>query len=467
MGNLFSADHFSDTMPSVATLERYLSGGMAEDELVRFEAQMAEDPFLADAVDGMRMSMTDKDLSGKLAQLRERVALSVEALPESKSSNSRRKSRIKPFPQYLLFTAIAAGFALLLVFVGLLNKHQTDPLSPEGVATQSAPSATDDFEDQDNLLAESATQDLSNSESEEEEEDLEIIEDDLEEELLAIANSPEPGRSRLGLDEEESMIDHAEDDMLDEIMQEDFPAGGAVSPPGSVVMPAAPVAAAPRPAQSAPAAYSAPSDAKAKPDHSSYGNTAMDPARSQAATSPSQLSEEELRALQENAVVETTAMKRDARQQPMVDDLPPPTADFSLEDVPTQPLKDITYGQLSKASLITDLLTKAISLQESGKPDSALLYLNEVLDSEPANVTAAFYKGKSLLDKREASAAIPWLELASGNLQSPLYQEARWLLAEAYLADGKKRKCMALLESIAADNGPFREDAQALLDSLK
>ncbi len=85
-------------------------------------------------------SLGEADHTARLSRIRSRVASSVEAMPQTESLGSKRKSRVKPFPQYLVYTAVAAGFALLLVFVGLMrNGENSEDAQNSELITQNQP----------------------------------------------------------------------------------------------------------------------------------------------------------------------------------------------------------------------------------------------------------------------------------------------------------------------------------------
>lgn len=442
----FSADFESEALPSIATLERYVGGDMADDERERLEAQIAKDPLLADAVEGLKMSRADSDLSARFSRIRSRVASSVEAMPQTDSLASKRKSRVKPFPQYLVYTAVAAGFALLLVFVGLMKDGQEkqEPQNPE-LITQNQPTTfpAEAPETQDSqapepvaespALAPEASNNISTTT------EPAIIPSEPERELRSEAFD-ENGNDDWGAIADEEVAD----DML-----------AVQAPP-------------------APQAQAVPEPVAANSGNSNY--EPADPSTLYTTEQGEVKEAEELAKLTEIAVREETEVIREPTRPASATVVPterarrnqdtPPTVDFNTDDLEYQKEADQTAGAVSKAQVMADLLTEAIRLHDNQELDSAQLFLDEVLLSEPHNVVAAYYKGKSLVDQEAFTEAVDFLLIATEVETSAVFEEARWQLAKAYEGAGKKRKARSLLTSISEESGKYQAEAATLLQNM-
>ncbi len=448
-------------MPSFATIERYVNGEMTADEQKRMEASIASDPLLADAVEGYRMSMADSQLVDRLARIRRQVTASAEALPEPSASTSKRKSRVKPFPQYLVYTAIAAGIALLLVFVGLMGEaEETDTgLGNEIAQNEPAP---------DQHLPESSTKPP--------------VADAYDPEPSpapdrsgesASRPAPAPQSAAQPSDPEASIATPplTEDMSLGEASDRDM----AISTPGNgaendlSIRNASPVPATIPGSEGGPGSMTAPA----------ASTSADDPAFEEeaAVVTTNEPDEEELIRLQKEAVAATSPVVRErseqvqARQQVeerrnsynRYDNAP--AAAFEPNDIPPQDSFDKQSGQLDRVNTIADMLQYAIDLYDRGDTDSSLIVLEEVLLSESENVVANYMKGLVLLDTDRAKEAIDPLELAVEAGNSELFEEARRNLVDAYLKSGKKRKARSLLSDMAEEPGLYQQEAIQLLEN--
>lgn len=442
----FSADAGSEALPSIATLERYVGGEMATDERERLEAQIAKDPLLADAVEGLRMSLGEADHTARLSRIRSRVASSVEAMPQTESLGSKRKSRVKPFPQYLVYTAVAAGFALLLVFVGLMrNGENSEDAQNSELITQNQPNTPP-----------TETEDLPEPTSPEPE--TQVISPLTEE---SIDNASQPAQARNSRpdpirEQPAQSFDLADNDGVEEFSDEEEEL--SVGTEDDMIPPAPQVQQLPE-----PTSVNIPDPAYEQPA----------PVAGEATQSRQQ---EELAKLTETAVREETEVIREPTRPASAPVVPAertrrnqystPQTDFSTDDLEYQDEADQTAGAVSKAQLMADLLAEAIRLHDKAELDSAQFFLDEVLLSEPNNIVAAYYKGKALVAQEAFTEAISFLLTSTEVESSPVFEDARWQLAKAYLGAGKKRKARSLLATISEDSGKYQAEAAEILENM-
>lgn len=448
----FSADFESEALPSIATLERYVGGDMATDERERLEAQIAKDPLLADAVDGLRISLGEIDHTARLSRIRSRVASSVEAIPQTDSLGSKRKSRVKPFPQYLVYTAVAAGFAILLVFVGLMRNGENEPQNPDLITQnqviepQPAPAETTTPSDGEQPATEAPV-----TPTEQQTTPSRTSTEESQGPQPGSILTPEGNRNSTPMEASEEIV------MFDEFVDsDDF---GSDMTTVEVTPPTIPEPAVVNPTSPTVPVYESPVSAN-----------------SYTTTQEKAIQEEELAKMAQEAIPEETEVIREptrpasvpaaTRERPRRQSSDAPQVDFSTDDLEYQNEADQTAGAVSKANLIADLLAEAIRLHDQEKLDSANLLLDEVLLSEKNNVVASYYKGKSLVDQEKYSEAVPFLLTASDVETSTVFEEAQWQLVKAYQGTGKERKTRALLKSISESTGKYQAQAAELLQNM-
>lgn len=446
----FSADFGSEALPSIATLERYVGGDMATDERERLEAQIAKDPLLADAVDGLRMSLGEADHTARLSRIRGRVASSVEAIPQTDSLGSKRKSRVKPFPQYLIYTAVAAGFALLLVFVGLMRNGEDEPQNPD-LITQNQITEPEQVPAETTVPSEmeQPVADAPISSTEQQAPPFRTSPRDTRAPQPESVLTPEGSRNSSPVEASEEIV------TFDEFVgSDDF----GSDPTTAEVIPAP-----------APAVTNVPT-----PTAPAYEPTT--PPTSYTTTQERQRQEDDLAKMAREAIPEETEVIREPTRPasvPVISSERPrrqlsdaPQVDFNTDDLQYQNEADQEAGAVSKAQLMADLLTEAIRLHDDEKLDSANLLLDEVLLSEKNNVVASYYKGKSLVAQAKFEEAIPFLLTASEIETSAVFEEAQWQLAKAYLGAGRNRKTRTLLKVISESTGKYQVQAAELLQNM-
>jgi predicted Zn-dependent protease len=118
---------------------------------------------------------------------------------------------------------------------------------------------------------------------------------------------------------------------------------------------------------------------------------------------------------------------------------------------------------LQKAKAIADLIQEAVVHLDKEELSAAESKLNEVLMPEPQNVVALHYMAQTQLKKGDDSKAVDYLKRLV-NLDAQNYPEDQWQLAQAYLRLNKKLAARSVLKEIAAQGGPYAEQAQELLN---
>lgn len=457
----FSAD-MNEAMPSIATLERYVKGELSGSEAEQLETQIAEDPMLADVVEGLRMTRADSGHAERMSRLHNRVSATVAAMPPVETTVTKRQSRVKPFPQYLVYTAIAAGFALLLVFVGLMRNQEESPLNDQMTSAEPAPAPT----------ATPAPSELTATEDIEEaypvnQETESVIADAAPAPRRAntLPPPPPPLTERMPVEAIVEDVPVAEEVLADEAIPvevelytspnyDDFAAAPATTSPTAISV---------GPVVTDSGVSEVRTLDSAVAGAPAYGNSTvrdeeldLEKIRQQARREESELVRQRTSELE--AVKEQYTQAQSAS--------PIPDVEFVREDIPVQSEDDRIDGSVMKAQMMADLLQLAKGSYERNQPDSAIAFLDEVLLSEPENVTASYYKGMSLISKEQYKEAIPLLETAAAIEESSLQIEAEYELARANMLAGKKRKARNLLSEIVAGEGKYAEEAATLLENM-
>lgn len=453
----FSAD-MNEAMPSIATLERYVKGELSGSEAEQLETQIAEDPMLADVVEGLRMTRADSGHLERMSRLHHRVSAAVAAMPPVETIATRRKSRVKPFPQYLVYTAVAAGIALLLVFVGLMKNQEESPSSPlTDQVTSAEPAPAPTFTP--------APSESMNADGPEEETPLSQIESP----VIADA-TPAPRRATVPPPPPPPLNESAPEEAPEEevLADEAIPVEVELYPSDSYDdFVSAPSTTAPTGINTVPAT----TDSSLSVVLSEEPVVAAAPAYGNSTSRDDELDLERIRQQaqrEESEVVRqrTSELEAVEEQYSQTQSTTIPDVEFFRADIPAQSEDDRIEGSLMKAQVMADLLQLAKGSYERNQPDSAIGYLDEVLLSEPGNVTASYYKGIALMAKNEYKDAMPLLETAASIDESSLQIEAEYQLARATLLAGKNRKARTLLTEIVEKEGKYAEEAAALLENM-
>ncbi|TAE50908.1 MAG: hypothetical protein EAZ89_11115 [Bacteroidetes bacterium] len=124
-------------------------------------------------------------------------------------------------------------------------------------------------------------------------------------------------------------------------------------------------------------------------------------------------------------------------------------------------------GELLKTQGITDLLTEALALYEKKDYAASKDKFEEVLIGVPEHVVATYYVGHITYLQGQYAQAIPLLRKTIGLTETRWQEEARWDLARSYAALGRKSSARKLLMEIVVNGGKYALEAQAMLDAQK
>ncbi len=418
MQPFFSSEQENGNFPSIATLERYVRGSLPEAERRALESKIEADHFLADAVEGMRHSLSDRDLPLRLQNLRARVGSTLPVMPEPEARPSRRKSRVKPFPQYWAFTAVAASVLLFFGIVAVLKQRNDSPIAPQQMGP--AITSTEPSRQESPVTTNTAPAEESPASA-----------------PLAMNTAP-PSPDWSGYVDPSSRSDDGFGDFPDDADDIDLlPGDGPFSEAPAVAITED---ATPRPAPAKP----------------------MDTLGLEA-----ELAQLQARANKENSpmVRERTQSSATAPGAPVAAPAGAPrmaTAQEAVGEAEQKAAADYSY----RDEHLRDLLTQALDHLESGQEENALELLDEVLLSAPDHPMAVYFKGIALMNLQRPAEALPWLEKAASFDTASFFEEARWQLARAMVQTGKTRRATSLLKTIAAEAGPYQQGAKELLQEI-
>ncbi|MEZ4776859.1 MAG: hypothetical protein R3D00_27030 [Bacteroidia bacterium] len=408
--------------PSVVMLRRYLNGETTETENARIEAQLAEDPLLADALDGLMLVKDNNSVILSVSRIKAASRKRLFTRANRREMLSRRKSRVsmpENFP--MIFVATAAAITLLFAtfFVvrdlgfnqneppAIAESYTTDENPP--VVTETSPAITETSPIESEPLVASA----------------EVSE-------TPVTNRLSVRRDRIIAEKPVST------------------SSGALT-----TLPAGPTP------HAAPAIMPGESLAVGKE------NVDMDDVQPRDRRSD-QMREETAGGI----VILSDSLGEYMKQEqvsaiPITKSNPAPSANGVLPPSlsTSEQAKYDDHGKLLKSVAMADLLTEAIALHDTQKYAAAREKLDEVLQSEPQNQVAQYYKASTFFYQGLYRESITLLKILARAPESLLFEESQWLLAQNYSLSGRKKTAIRLLNEIEAAGGKYQEEARKLRES--
>ncbi|MEM7372184.1 MAG: tetratricopeptide repeat protein [Bacteroidota bacterium] len=483
--------------PSLDQLNRYLNGEMSEAERVELESRMVDDPLFADVMEGLSQVNDASGMNQAITRIKTQSRTRLLDKSKKRQLNSKRKSRVQPRTYTQLSLSIAAGISLLLVSVWLVReliqfkqtshaeRITTSTMVEEEAPIASAESLRDtEGETETTTFQQPATpetnpaSDFSNPVPVEGADNIPAFEVPFsatetnkdQSQFLEPIQNEQGGASGPDIATRKVLETQQEDN---EIVNS--PVVTQTSPP--------PVIPAPLEREVAPA--ESPADIVADEDDfldSNTANTVAGMADSVTGKNNEQpyLSKEELAQIPEhqvddkefsNSVVLQEKMgrsNRSRRQESKIDRMKTSKErDTKYEQVPKMTEEERIKAKRARAALIADLLEEASTLQAEGQYEDARLKIQEVLDSSPDNESAMYMMGLNYTADKQPSKAVPYYKLILNNLDSKIYHDAKWELAQVYLTLGRSRAAKKHLQSLGESTNLHQEKAQVQLDSLK
>jgi hypothetical protein len=238
------------------------------------------------------------------------------------------------------------------------------------------------------------------------------------------------------------------------------PRSSAPSPAPLSPSAAPPVAAAPPPAAERPSPQSQVLPSEPKTEVEALESQSGTYAASPDAAAPPVMAEE-------SDAERPAGAKPAQRQERSRKEGPLPASATSVEDTPRLTEAQVRQAELLKAQGIADLIEEGRRLLEAGAHEAAKSKFEEALLGEPGNLSAQYYLAKTLAASGQPQQALRLYQQVINNLASPLYEDARWELANAYLQAGKSQAARSLLAEIASSGGPYAGRAKQALEQMQ
>ncbi len=129
----------------------------------------------------------------------------------------------------------------------------------------------------------------------------------------------------------------------------------------------------------------------------------------------------------------------------------------------SNPKTNIEYSQADDK-----LLNEGIREYQKNRPRQAIEIFNRILDKNPQNESAIFYKGASQAIDNQCFDAVNTLQLFNNSYPegSAANTEATWLIANCQLKLMQRESAVLLLKQLAEFYNPRQDDAKKLLEKL-
>lgn len=110
---------------------------------------------------------------------------------------------------------------------------------------------------------------------------------------------------------------------------------------------------------------------------------------------------------------------------------------------------------------------KAILCYDQGKYADALQLLTTIIQNDPHNMQALFYRGLACLETGNTDCAVTSFREIPDNWNSPYSEHRNWYLALAMLKSDNPTAAADVLREISAANGYYHKQAEQILRKLK
>ena len=137
-----------------------------------------------------------------------------------------------------------------------------------------------------------------------------------------------------------------------------------------------------------------------------------------------------------------------------------------LATFPRDTMRTTTVRAPAMQDAVRELMEAGAGYFDVGRYDEAARRFRAALERDPDLAPAAFALGLSLALSGDARAAVAPLESATRQATGDLRDEARWVLANAYLKSGNAAAARRELVSLAAEPGEYAARARTLAARL-
>ncbi|MEL6256623.1 MAG: hypothetical protein AAFR87_31780 [Bacteroidota bacterium] len=458
--------HIDTEAVNLELMERYLEGSLSEKERKEMEENLANDPILADAMEGLAMIEDKEAMKVALGRITEGSKTKLNKYIKKRDQLSKRRSRVEHnnfrFTNYYVAAAAAVAVIISTVWVIRMSEPSQDSSSfaeantteesqiqaPQNPDVLVAPPLSDQEEDEEKAL--------------ENEQTLAFNADKNQQFSAPIEQTPASSILRDGNTDRKTIPPSADDFILEN-----------------------PVALTNKDSEEDDLDTSEIAEEKISTDEISRKEENLETIAAKSINKveaqgtenklktelkPQVLSKEELSRIpldgKKDAFVESEAFN-EGREQKSRTASRKKRLDDNRPDYPEQSEEDRVFGKISKGQHLADLMLEAIQLYESAQFDKSLVYLKEVMQSSPDHPAANYYTGSIYRNFSQMKTATDYLKEAIKHVDAPTYEYAQWELALVYLARRKSSAAKKLLMKIATAGGKFTNQARSELKKLE
>lgn len=465
--------HIDTEAVNLELMERYLEGSLSEAERKEMEENLANDPILADAMEGLSLIEDKEAMKVALGRITEGSKTKLNKYIKKRDQLSKRRSRVEHnnfrFTNY--YVAAAAAVAVLISTVWVIRMSEpssesssiadanttekTQVQAPENPHVVIAPPLSEEEEEEakDEVAVDEKTvlfdsQNAGQYSAPVEEAPVNSISKD----ASTARATPPPSADEFIVENPSALTNKERDDEDDlgasasEVAREEVQANERTRQEERLKLEAAKVE------NKAVIAQAQESQKKAEEQ-------------------PKVLSEEELSRIpleaKNDAYSDDSEAFKEERLQKGKTASRKKRLDDNAPEFPEQSEEDRVFGKISKGQHLADLMLEAVKLYESAQFDKSLVYLKEVMQSSPEHPAANYYAGSIYRNFSQMKTATDYLKEAIKHVDSPTYEYAQWELALVYLARRKSSAAKKLLMKIATAGGKFSNQARSELKKLE
>lgn len=475
--HIYPSDH---STPSLEVLNKYLRGELSDDDKARVEAQLEDDPMLADALEGLSIIENPEDVSQAVTRINRVSRMKALHKIPKRERLSKRKSRVAPQNYTTLFVAAAASVAILVATIFVVRDMGFSPREDtfameNSIETEEPLTESTDMLDREEIQATPViTTDDSTEEKPPQTQPGLIAEKRPVEKLtpnsrvLRTAPVPESevAEEAAEADHQDIPVQPASPKMSNQPLVEDQgerqqqAAGSQVQKPGGTYSTTT------REKEVAPTLAEQKLedlalDDEVTPSIKIYHDTAgayMNP--NDVENIPLNGAVPEVIA-KDNRLNYSRSKKEKAASSGSMDKQTGYWA--GMDTMPVRSDSAIIKGMVLKSIAMADLLNDGIRNYDQKQYRRAIALFEEVLQSENGNRVATYYVAGARYQLGEYKLAAKYLKPLLGNSEMELYEESQWLLMNIYLQRGKEKAVNRILKEIVKAGGQFSEEARAIL----
>lgn len=472
-----------ENYPSLETLSRYVRGDLPEAEKIRIDKMIENDPFLADVLEGLNGAKDVAQVKSAVGRIKAHSQKRLFTRTKKRENLTKRQSRVSPHKYTQLIMATAAAITLLFVTVFIVEKIEfKDPNKPQ---------IAENLEIEQNA-------NLNNDHSADPDPDIIPPVDSLKRETESETNQPNKS-----LFSENKPVNEKKE--TDQVLRKNIATGGGndhsgVKKPENIIQRDAPK---PVTATTGTVVDDLKQDSMLEEADESVTESSLDDelitARetgrsSQAELTPQKAEADKKEAAKQRELLDKAKVQKEKaeymsekevnniplRQQgpvliPLDSRLEAKTkkskykdkADYlKPEDAPLLTDEQIMMGKYQKNLAMTDLMIEAVRLYKEGSYQASLSNVFEVLRADPDNVVAKYYAGGCYFAMQEYKIATSYLRDVVKEPDTEFEDDARWLLAQAYMERNRFRNAESELKTLVEENSKYADQAAELIEKI-